>query len=89
MNHIFSQIFPPIHDLPEAVNAPRLREEILEEIYQDEEAAETYRNLSNEAQEAFLGFCMGNRGLKVTYDPFFQHIFDPIRHQTISMDSSH
>lgn len=80
MIDIFSQIFPPIHDLPEAVNVPRLREKILEEIYQDEVTAETYRNLSNEAQEAFLGFCMGNRGLKVTYDPFFQHIFDPIRH---------
>lgn len=28
-------------------------------------------------QEAFLDFCVGERGLKVTYDPFFKHIFHP------------
>lgn len=44
MHDIFSQIFPPIPNLPEAVNVPRLREEILTKLYRGDEAAESYRN---------------------------------------------
>ena len=80
MNDIFSQIFPSIHPLPAAINPPRLREEIPDQIFRDDETAANYRKLSPNAQEAFLDFCMGNRGLKVTFDPFFQHIFNPMRH---------
>ncbi len=39
-----------------------------------------FRTLSQKEQEAFLGFCMGERGLKITYDPFFKHIFHPGAH---------
>lgn len=29
-------------------------------------------------QEEMIAFCMGNRGLKITYDPFFKYIFHPV-----------
>ncbi len=34
----------------------------------------------SEQQEVFLQLCMGNRGLKVTYEPFFMKLFDPSFH---------
>ena len=80
MDNNASFIFPIIQKLPKALSEPRLREDILNQLCQDATAYTDFQKLSQENQEAFLEFCMGNRGLKITFDPFFQRIFDPILH---------
>lgn len=35
-----------------------------------------FKNLREESQEEFIEFCMGVRGMKMTYDTFFKYIFD-------------
>lgn len=79
-NNIASLIFPPLSSLPQAISDPVLLRQIMTEIHNDPTASATFRALSSSEQEAFLGFCMGNRGLKITYDPFFQYLFHPNRY---------
>lgn len=76
-----SQVFPVMHPCPEILGSPRLRQEVLAQISSNPFAEDNFHRLSKERQEELLGFCMGNRGLKVTYDPFFQHLFHPYRHK--------
>jgi len=78
--HAASFIFTPVRSLPEALNKPRLRQEILQQIYDDPETLFKFHQLSIHEQEALLDFCVGNRGLKITFDPFFQNIFHPFKH---------
>ena len=80
MDNNTSFIFPAIRPLPEVLGEPRLREDVLNQLYQDTTAYSEFQELSPQNQEAFLEFCMGNRGLKITFDPFFQHIFNPDLH---------
>ena len=80
MDNNTSFIFPIIRPLPEILGEPRLRKDVLNQLYQDTTAYSEFQKLSPQNQEAFLEFCMGNRGLKITFDPFFQHIFDPDLH---------
>lgn len=80
MNNNASFIFPIIQPLPEVLGEPRLREDVLKQLRQNAAAYETFQKLPQQNQEAFLEFCMGNRGLKITYDPFFKHIFNPDTH---------
>lgn len=75
-----SLIFPIIHPLPEVLNNVRLREDVLSGINSDAYTKMLFQSMSPQEQEALLGFCMGNRGLKITYDPFFKHIFGPETH---------
>lgn len=75
-----SLIFPITQPLPRIFGQPRLMEEILQQIQSDAVTHAAFLALPQQAQEAFLEFCMGNRGLKITYDPFFLHIFDPAIH---------
>lgn len=75
-----SMIFTPVKPLPEVLGQPRAREEVLQQIYQDNETLLKFNMLTASEQEALLGFCMGNRSLKITYDPFFQNIFHPLNH---------
>jgi len=75
-----SLIFPVIQPFPQVLGGPRLRADVLAQIIGDSALYAAYQSLSLEEREAFLEFCMGNRGLKVTYDPFFQHLFDPVLH---------
>lgn len=79
LNHP-AQIFPVLHPLPQILGNPRLRADVLIQIRRDPETNTVFQSLTPQAKEAFLGFCMGERGLKVTYDPFFKHIFDPQLH---------
>lgn len=72
-----SLIFPKIQPLPQVLGDPRLRTDVLDQLQSDPAAYAAFRSLTLPEQEAFLGFCMGERGLKVTYDPFFKHIFHP------------
>ena len=75
-----SLIFPAIQPFPQILGEPRLKNEILHQIQCDSGTFSAFLALSEEEQDAFLGFCMGNRGLKVTYDPFFLSLFDPSIH---------
>ena len=75
-----SWIFPVMPPLPQILGAPRLRTEVMEQIREDPVTLGIFQTLTLQEQEAFLEFCMGNRGLKVTFDPFFLHIFDSEKH---------
>ena len=75
-----SLIFPTIPTFPKVLGEPRLRENVLNQLYQDASAYADFQKLLPQDQEAFLEFCMGNRGLKITFDPFFQHIFNSDPH---------
>ena len=55
----------------------RTREEILSEIQSDERLFADYLEWNEEQREEFLGFCTGNRGIKILYDSFFKEIMSP------------
>ncbi|MBQ7776936.1 MAG: PD-(D/E)XK nuclease family transposase [Lachnospiraceae bacterium] len=74
--HNSSSIFTPGNPLPKTLQEPRLRAEILTQINNDPQALFLFQQLDSNAQEALIEFCMGNRGLQITYDPFFHHIFN-------------
>ena len=80
-NQILSDfIFTPVNTLPKELMEPRLSSEVMEDIYKDSETLNAFRRLSPKEQEALIEFCMGNRGLKVSYDPFFQKLFNVDTH---------
>ncbi len=79
MNHSVL-IFPEIQPLPQVLGDSRLRADVLLQIQNDPGTYAIFQSFTSQEQEAFLGFCMGERGLKVTYDPFFKHIFNPESH---------
>ncbi len=78
--NIENLIFTPLNHLPRDLRSPRLHEEVLAQIHGDPEVSLNFSQLNTEQQEALIQFCMGNRGLKITYDPFFQKIFNPETH---------
>ena len=53
------------------------REEVMDAIEKNETVAQMFQEFSEELQEELVAFCMGNWGLKITYDPFFKYIFNP------------
>ncbi len=57
------------------------RAEVLAQITEDKETYEKFQELTEELQEEMIAFCMGSRGLKMTYDPFFKYIFNPNLHE--------
>ncbi len=73
-------IFTPTNTLPEVLQQPRLRSDVMADIQKDAHTYESFLRLPFDAQEALIDFCMGNRGLKITYDPFFHKIFHPETH---------
>lgn len=56
------------------------REEVMEKIQLDDEMYRVFEELSEEMQEEVIAFCMGNWGIKTTYDPVFKYIFNPELH---------
>lgn len=58
----------------------KTREEVLLEIKSDFNTYCTFLEMKPEFREQFLEFCMGVRGVKMAYDPFFKHIFDTELH---------
>ena len=56
---------------------PMTREEVLKQIEKDQESYENFQKLPESLKEELIAFCMGNRGAKVTYDPFFKRVFNP------------
>ena len=77
---VSSMIFTPVKPLPEILGEPRLKDEILKQIYDDPETHLTYEQLAEQERQALLEFCMGNRSLQITYDPFFLNIMHPVKH---------
>lgn len=67
-------------DYRNVLGEPIEREKVMQAIEQDEKAHYLFRNFSEELREEFLAFCMGNWGLKITYDPFFKYVFNPELH---------
>ena len=67
-------------DLSEILGSPKTRKEVLQEIREDAESYQFFKSLTEALQEELVAFCMGNRGLKITYDPFFRFIFNPSIH---------
>ena len=78
--HAANMIFTSSQLLSEIADRPRKRLEVMQQIYADPEALDMFQRLSNAEQEALIQFCMGNRNLNITYDPFFRNIFNPERH---------
>lgn len=60
--------------------ALKTRGEVLAEIEKDEQFFRHFKSLPTNLQEELVLFCMGNQGLKITYDPFFKFTFNPSIH---------
>ena len=54
----------------------KTRDEVLAQIQGNPAVHEEFLKLRPEFQERFTQFCMGVRGVQMTYDPFFIKIFD-------------
>ena len=67
-------------NVSEVLGNSKTRAEVMYEIWSNPKVYSVYRELSREFQEEFVEFCMGVRGVKMTYDPFFKAIFDPEKH---------
>lgn len=75
-----SMIFTPVKPLPGVLGEPRLKDDVLKQISQDPETRLLFGELDTEAQNALIEFCIGNRSLKITYDPFFRNIMNPVKY---------
>ncbi|XCP85484.1 PD-(D/E)XK nuclease family transposase [Roseburia hominis] len=58
----------------------KTREEVLQEIKSNRSVYPVFLDLRKEYQEQFIEFCMGVRGIKMTYDTFFKRIFNAEAH---------
>ncbi len=63
-----------------ALGKPKTREEVMEDIRRDPMAYSAFLNFNADFKERFIEFCMGVRGVQMTYDPFFKYIFDAEAH---------
>ena len=52
------------------------REEVMQEIRKNPIVYSKFLDLKQVFQEQFVQFCMGVRGMKMTYDTFFKHVFN-------------
>ena len=57
------------------------REEVTALLKKDSAVFQQFQALTPVLREELISFCMGNRGLKITYDPFFKEIFNPVYHR--------
>lgn len=55
----------------------KARADVLQMLKQDPVVYARFLNLTDELQEDLIAFCMGNKGLKITWDPFFKEVFNP------------
>lgn len=56
------------------------REEVMVRVRENQEIYGAFCRLTSQLQEEFISFCMGVRGLNVTYDKVFKSVFDPVRY---------
>lgn len=66
--------------LREVLGKEKTREEVLLEIKSNRAVYPIFLDLKKEYQEQFIEFCMGVRGIKMTYDNFFKYIFNAEAH---------
>lgn len=62
---------------PEVFGPRGTKEETLSEIKGNGRLYTEYQRLSQELRQEFMSFCMGVRGLRITYDPMFKFVFNP------------
>ena len=55
----------------------RTREEVLDEISENERLYSIFESWAEKSQEEFLDFCTGVRGVKMLYDGIFKEIMNP------------
>ena len=67
-------------NLSDALGESISTEEALSLIKSEPEAYERFQNFATDEQKKILAFIQGQRGLKITYDPFFRKIFSPKFH---------
>lgn len=56
------------------------RKQVLAEIHESKEVQILFETFPEKLQEEMIAFCMGRVSLKMTYDPFFKFIFNPLLH---------
>lgn len=67
-------------NLSEILGEAKSREEVMQEIKSNRVVYPIFLDLKKEHQEQFVEFCMGVRGMKMTYDNFFKFIFNAESH---------
>ena len=67
-------------NLTNIFGTPLSSKEALSLLKEDKTTYETFLNFSPENQEKVLSFIQGQHGLKITYDPFFNHVMSPEYH---------
>ena len=58
----------------------KTREQVMHEIRNNHTVYSEFLDLNEDFQEHFVQFCMGIRGVMMTYDSFFKKIFDVETH---------
>ena len=51
-----------------------------QDVLRTSPAYEEYLSLTEDFRREILDIVRGAKGLKITYDPFFKHVFDPVLH---------
>lgn len=54
------------------------KKEALSYLQKDKAAWDIFQNIEPEYQKELLEFCMGKRGLRITYDPVFKEVMNPV-----------
>ena len=67
MSSILKNYFPMIRE----------RQAVIDEINHNTFLSARFNTWTLEEQKKFLDYCTGERGMKITYDPFFKEIFEP------------
>lgn len=68
------------NSVSEVLGHSKTKEEVLQEIRSNITVYPIFLDLKKEYQEQFVQFCMGVRGVKMTYDSFFKYVFDAEKH---------
>ena len=66
--------------LSTALGERRNPEDVLQQIQNDPSLKKLYASFDKSAQSDILDILCGNKGLKILYDDFFNHIFNPEQH---------
>ncbi len=67
MANVLQKYFPMI----------RTREEVLDEITENNGLMQIYQKWTEEQKKLFLDYCSGQKGVRILYDTFFKEILDP------------
>ena len=73
----YRKVVVPIRTLRDFFPSLKTRQEVLQEIQGRADLKIVFDQWSLEEQNRFLDICIGNRGLVVLYDEYFQEIFNP------------